>query len=109
MRNGAVMYFLSFSLFVVLGTVESADVQARTKYYNKRPRAELRLEAKDYGIVLRHGDGPNQCDVYGARDVWVFESDGTYYMHYDAAGPNGWLCSLATSTCLLYTSDAADE
>ena len=102
MRNGAVMYFLSFSLFVVLGTVESADVQARTKYYNKRPRAELRLEAKDYGIVLRHGDGPNQCDVYGARDVWVFESDGTYYMHYDAAGPNGWLCSLATSTDLVH-------
>jgi predicted GH43/DUF377 family glycosyl hydrolase len=52
--------------------------------------------------VLGHGDGPNQCDVYCARDVWVFEAEGNYYMHYDAAGPAGWLCALATSTDLIH-------
>ena len=52
-------------------------------------------------IVLRHGDGPDQCDTLGARDVWVYEDKGTYYMHYDAAGPTGWLCALATSKDLL--------
>jgi len=59
------------------------------------------MEAKDRGIVLRYGDGPDQCDILGARDVWVFEADGTYYMHYDAAGPKGWLCSLAVSKDLI--------
>lgn len=68
-----------------------------TMYRDGRPEAVMRLEAKDQGVILRHGDGPGQCDVYGARDVWVFEDSGTYYMHYDAAGPRGWLCSLATS------------
>ena len=55
------------------------------------------MDAKDHGIVLRYGGGPGKCDMLGARDVWVFEDSGTYYMHYDAAGPKGWLCSLAVS------------
>jgi predicted GH43/DUF377 family glycosyl hydrolase len=71
-------------------------------YRDGRPAATLRMEAKDHGIVLRHGDGPGQCDSLGARDAWVFEADGAYYMHYDAAGPTGWLCALAVSTDLLH-------
>jgi len=67
------------------------------KYPDGRPQARLRMNAKDQGIVLRYGDGPDKCDILGARDVWVFEDNGTYYMHYDAAGPRGWLCSLAVS------------
>ena len=70
-------------------------------YRDGRPVATLRMDAKDHGIVLRHGDGPDRCDVLGARDAWVFHSDGTYYMHYDAAGPRGWLCSLAVSKDLV--------
>jgi hypothetical protein len=70
-------------------------------YPDGRPAATLRMEATDHGIVLRHGDGPDQCDALGARDVWVFKHDDTYYMHYDAAGPDGWLCSLAVSNDLL--------
>jgi predicted GH43/DUF377 family glycosyl hydrolase len=66
-------------------------------YPDGRPVATLRMDAVDQGVVLLHGDGPDQCDIYGARDVWVFEHDGTYYMHYDAAGPTGWLSALATS------------
>ena len=71
-------------------------------YSDKRPAAKFRLDAEDQGIVLRHGDGPEQCDRLGARDVWVYQADGTYYMHYDAAGPKGWLCALATSKDLIH-------
>jgi hypothetical protein len=64
----------------------AAEASSRTRYRDGRPVAELRLDAVDHGVVLRHGDGPGRCDILGARDVWVFEADGTYYMHYDAAG-----------------------
>ena len=66
------------------------------------PRAELRMDAEDCGTVLLHGDGPEDCDVMGARDIWVFEADGAYGMHYDGAGPDGWKCCLATSRDLLH-------
>lgn len=69
-------------------------------YPDGRSTASMRMNARDAGVVLRHGDGPNQCDIYGARDVWVWEDGGLYYMHYDAAGPTGWLCALAESTNL---------
>jgi hypothetical protein len=48
--------------------------------------AKHRMDAVDEGIVLRYGDGPDSCDIYGARDVVVYEHKGTYFMHYDAAG-----------------------
>jgi len=86
------------------GTVQSAEMtpgRSPASYPDGRPVAEWRLEAKDQGVVLKHGDGPGQCDILGARDVWVYEHDGTYYMHYDGAGPKGWLCCLATSTDLV--------
>lgn len=70
-------------------------------YLDGRPSAVLRLEAKDQGVVLAHGDGPGQCDYLGARDIWVFEEGGTYYMHYDGAGVQGWLACLATSKDLV--------
>jgi len=82
---------------VVTSTVSPAPL----KYRDGRPAAPLRMDARDHGIVLRHGDGPGQCDMLGARDVWVFEDSGTFYMHYDAAGPKGWLSSLAVSKDLL--------
>jgi len=70
-------------------------------YKDSRPTAKYRLNAIDQGVVLRHGDGPGKCDYLGARDIWVFEDAGTYYMHYDAAGPTGWLATLATSKDLV--------
>jgi predicted GH43/DUF377 family glycosyl hydrolase len=72
----------------------AADV---AKYPDGRPAARWRLEAQDHGVVLRHGGGPGNCDALGARDVWVWEHAGVYYMHYDGAGPKGWLTCLATS------------
>ena len=52
-----------------------------TPYKDGRPTAEYRLNALDAGVVLRHGDGPGRCDYLGARDLWAFESRGTYYMN----------------------------
>jgi len=83
---------------LLIGCSYSVSAQ---KYEDGRPAAVLRMEARDHGIVLRYGDGPDQCDILGARDVWVFEADGSYYMHYDAAGTKGWLSSLAVSKDLI--------
>lgn len=66
-------------------------------YPDERPVATRRMPAQDHGIVLAYGDAPDKCDIYGARDPWVYESEGVYYLHYDAAGDLGWLCALATS------------
>lgn len=78
-----------------------APVAEVSPYADGRPAAKYRLDAQDQGIVLRHGDGPGQCDHLGARDVWVWADQGTYYMHYDGAGPTAWLACLATSKDLV--------
>lgn len=82
--------------------VMAAELPSPVQYCDGRPAAKFRLDAVDQGAVLRHGDGPAQCDILGARDVWVFEADGAYYMHYDAAGPRGWLAALAVSKDLVH-------
>ena len=66
-------------------------------YADGRPAATLRLNARDAGVLIRHGQGPGDCDVYGAREAIVFEHNGEYFLHYDGAGPNGWLACLAVS------------
>src|SRR5258705_9287590 len=58
---------------------------------------KYRLDAVDHGRILRHGDGPGQCDKIGAREAIVFQWKGIYYLHYDGAGAQGWLACLATS------------
>ncbi|MEO6004030.1 MAG: hypothetical protein ABIZ04_14070 [Opitutus sp.] len=80
----------------------AAVISSPLRYPDDRPTAHYRLPAVDAGVVLHHGDGPQQCDVLGARDVWVWEHQGTYYMHYDGAGPTGWLACLAISKDLLH-------
>jgi len=100
MRLNAMQHFrealtlLAASLFASIGLGDG--------YPDGRPAATLRLDGQDHGVVLRHGDGPKRCDVLGARDAWVFRHGDTYYMHYDAAGPNGWLASLAVSKDLTH-------
>jgi len=63
-------------------------------YEDGRPPARYRLNARDQGVILRHG---GRWDIYGARDVWVHKSADTFFLHYDAEGPQGWLTALATS------------
>lgn len=71
-------------------------------YPDGRPAAAYRLDAVDHGVVLTHGNGPGDCDARGARDVWVWEHAGRYYLHYDGAGPTGWLACLAESDDLVH-------
>ncbi len=66
-------------------------------YEDNRPAAAYRLDTRDSGVVFRHGQGPDSCDFLGARDIWVWEDKGAYYMHYDGAGTKGWLACLAVS------------
>jgi predicted GH43/DUF377 family glycosyl hydrolase len=66
-------------------------------YEDNRPPVRYYVNAIDVGIIFRHGTGPDSCDVFGARDVWVWENQRNFYMHYDGAGPKGWLSCLAVS------------
>jgi len=38
---------------------------AETTCPDGRPSATLRMDAKDQGVVLKHGDGPGQCRLPG--------------------------------------------
>lgn len=80
--------------WLAAGSAWAAD---SNPYPDGRPAATLRMDAKDQGVVLKHGDGPGQCDVLGAREALVFEEKGIYHLFYDGAGPKGWLACLATS------------
>jgi len=72
-------------------------IEHETTYPDGRPSAKLRMEARDQGMILRHGDGPDRCDMLGAREALIFEEHGVYHLFYDGAGPKGWLACLATS------------
>jgi predicted GH43/DUF377 family glycosyl hydrolase len=93
----------ALTLCLCKGLFGAEVVPARevTQYPDHRPTANYRLEAKDQGVVFKHGNGPDRCDYLGARDLWVYESNGIYYMHYDGSGPKGWLACLATSKDLV--------
>ena len=64
------------------------------------PYPSYRLNAVDQGEFFPYGLGPNRCDELGCREALINYYDGTYYLYYDGAGPNGWLACLATSTNL---------
>ena len=68
-----------------------------TSYSDGRPVATLRMHAKDAGPILHHGAGPARCDYLGMREAIIFRDGDTYYLHYDGAGPTGWLACLAVS------------
>ena len=78
----------------VPGTASAAP----DRYSDGRPVATERLDARDAGKIFRHGEGPDQCDGLGAREVSVVLHDGSYHLFYDGAEANtGWLACLATS------------
>ena len=57
-------------------------IEQETTYPDGRPSAKLRMEARDQGMVLRHGDGPDRCDMLGAREALIFEEHGVYHLFY---------------------------
>ena len=90
------------SLMSALAMTNHHSAAQQARYPDGRPVATIRYEAHDLGVVLPFGGCPNECDKYGARDVWVFEYQGKFYMHYDAAGDTGWLTALAESNDLVH-------
>ena len=92
---------LLISSVLILGVIAPAQAPAH-HYLGGRPEATLRYDAADEGVVLAPGGCPGDCDRYGARDVWVFQDQHRFYMHYDAAGEHGWLAALATSDDLVH-------
>lgn len=82
----------------VLSALETLVAQeTRTSYRDGRPATTLRLNATDSGPIIRHGEGPAKCDYLGAREAICFRFKGSYYLHYDGAGPTGWRACLAVS------------
>jgi|APCry1669189204_1035204.scaffolds.fasta_scaffold10637_5 hypothetical protein len=106
MKNRSFLLSLAFGAAVSGGLLQAAQVVPTplpmTRYPDGWPAAQYRLNATDQGRVLLHGDGPAQCDELGAREAIVFRHRGTYYLHYDGAGPTGWLACLATSKDLVH-------
>jgi hypothetical protein len=72
-------------------------------YTDGRPTARWAIGVDDFGPVLRHGDGPGQSDVLGAREAIVTATgNGQYVMHYDGCGALGWRACQAVSTDLIH-------
>jgi hypothetical protein len=77
-------------------------------YPDGRPAPHFLLPVEDYGVVLKHGNAPGACDRLGARDIWVYKASATFIMHYDGAGPKGWLvCSAKSSNLVDWTATGA--
>ena len=60
-------------------------------------RFEARYDATDNGPILRHGDGPDNCDARGMREPSIVQEDGKFFLFYDGCAAPGWLACLATS------------
>ena len=60
-------------------------------------RYEARYDATDTGPILRHGDGPDNCDARGMREPSIVQEDGKFFLFYDGCAAPGWLACLATS------------
>ncbi|MDR3714482.1 MAG: hypothetical protein P4L51_16845 [Puia sp.] len=77
---------------------QQPDPPARKSIYaDGRPFAWKRIPCHDEGIVLKYGNGPDSCDVYGAREANVNHVGDLYYLFYDGAGSDGWKSCLAVS------------
>ena len=78
-------------------TGSAAIAGSRKSYADGRPGTTSRLDATDFGPIIRSGQGPAKCDYLGAREAICFRFGETYYLHYDGAGPTGWRACLAVS------------
>jgi predicted GH43/DUF377 family glycosyl hydrolase len=96
--NNMKMTIAIYCSLVLISVSVSQNTDAQSApYLDGRPMASLRLLVKDAGVVLKHGDGMDSCDVYGAREAIVNKWDNTFYLFYDGAGKDGWKACLAKS------------
>lgn len=94
MKQNIIFYFGFFVSFFLLQKELTAQYP---RYSDGRPSATKRMACKDEGIVLRYGDGPDSCDILGAREAIVNKENGIYHLFYDGAGKDGWRACLAVS------------
>ena len=74
------------------------SVNAESIYPDGRPSAKYRMEAKDQGIIIKHGGGPKDCDTYGMRQAMINKENDVYHLFYDATSKAGvWCVCLTTS------------
>ena len=78
------------------------DEDKGMKYPDGRPSAKLRMNARDHGVILRHGDGPGGCDTICIREAIIFKEGDVYNLFYDGASPEGWRACLAVSKDLIH-------
>jgi predicted GH43/DUF377 family glycosyl hydrolase len=97
------MHRFSYPFLILAGLIFTANslFAQKSKYIDGRPSTIQRIQCIDKGVVLRHGNGPDSCDTYGAREAIVNKVGDTYYLFYDGAGSTGWLACLAESNDLL--------
>jgi predicted GH43/DUF377 family glycosyl hydrolase len=65
------------------------------------PEPVYRMATRDQGRILRHGEGPDKCDLNGMREPSIVKQGDTYHLFYDGLGPQGYLVCLATSKDLV--------
>ena len=65
--------------------------------FSQTQRYVPRLDATDAGRIMKHGDGPDQCDANGMREPSIVQEDGKFFLFYDGCAPPGWMACLATS------------
>ncbi len=94
MKRNTILKCFGFIIFFYLPNKILAQ---KSPYLDGRPWATKRIACKDEGIVLRYGNGPDSCDILGAREAIVNKENGTYYLFYDGAGKDGWRACLAES------------
>ncbi|GGD46735.1 hypothetical protein [Paenibacillus nasutitermitis] len=71
--------------------------------------APLRRYEPDYihpTPVLEHGD---RMDSNGAREIFLFEHEGLFYMHYDGNGEKSWSCCQAVSKDLIHWEKRGEQ
>ncbi|MCL2622405.1 MAG: hypothetical protein FWD31_01965, partial [Planctomycetaceae bacterium] len=103
----AILFFFAFYSCSDVSVTDRCQAKEQTQgtsatpnpprvYSDGRPSPAYRLEAKDSGPLLKHGDGPANCDINGMREASAFEHEERYYLYYDGCGANGWAACLAT-------------
>lgn len=90
-------YLRTLILLLTVMITSTCTLPAQKRYIDGRPNAIYRLNCVDEGVVLKHGDGADSCDTYGAREAIVNKDKDNYYLFYDGAGKTGWLACLAVS------------
>ena len=77
-ERGIRMKHVNVAMILAVLSFSCAGVRGQG-YPDGRPSATLRMDAEDQGVVLKHGDGPGQCDIWRPGGT-IFEEKGVYHV-----------------------------